>query len=93
MILQDDSIPRNEWKLARVVEAHPSAKSMVQKLQLLISDTRLDKGEPLTRSVYPEMPIHKVVSLLEANSHDLKHFIVCFHNLFLKENPTFRVNE
>lgn len=28
--LQDDSSPRNKWKLASVVEAQPSADGMVQ---------------------------------------------------------------
>lgn len=67
VILQDDSSPRNEWKLARVVEAHPSADGMVRKLKLLVSDTTLGKGKPHTRSVHLERPIHKVVTLLEAN--------------------------
>lgn len=29
VIVQDDSSPRNEWKLARVVEAHPNADCRV----------------------------------------------------------------
>lgn len=66
MILQDDSAPRNEWKLARVVEAHPSAEGMVRKLKLLVSDTTLDKGTPHTRLVHLERLIHKVVTLIEA---------------------------
>ncbi|XP_038549580.1 uncharacterized protein LOC119883123 [Micropterus salmoides] len=66
VILQDDSSPRNEWKLARVVEVHPSADSMVRKLKLLVGDTT-DKGQPLTKRIYLERPIHKVVTLLESN--------------------------
>ena len=67
VILRDDSSPRNEWKLARVVEAHPSADGKVRKLKLLVSSTTLEKGKTLTRSFHLERPIHKVVTLLEAN--------------------------
>ena len=41
VILQDDSSPRNEWKLARVVEALPSADGKVRKLKLLVNSTTL----------------------------------------------------
>lgn len=66
VILKDDSAPRNQWKLARVVEALPSADGKVRKLKLLLSDTTFDKGKPITKSVYLERPVHKVVTLLEA---------------------------
>ncbi|KAL4009472.1 hypothetical protein ACER0C_003324 [Sarotherodon galilaeus] len=66
VILKDDSAPRNRWKLARVVEALPSADGKVRKLKLLLSDTTFDKGKPITKSVYLERPVHKVVTLLEA---------------------------
>ncbi len=67
VILQDDGSPRNEWRLARVMEANPSADGMVRKLKLQVSETTLDKGKLLTRSVQLERPIHKVVTLLEAS--------------------------
>ena len=67
VILQDDSSPRNEWKLARVVEAHPSTDGKVRKLKLLVNGTTLEKGKTLTRTFHHERPIHKVVTLLEAN--------------------------
>ncbi|KAL6481772.1 hypothetical protein MHYP_G00098520 [Metynnis hypsauchen] len=67
VILQDDNAPRNKWKLARVVEVHPSADGLVRKLKLLVSDTTLDKGKVLTRALNLERPVHKVVTLLEAS--------------------------
>lgn len=67
VILQDDNAPRNEWKLARVVEVHPSVDGRVRKLKLQVSDTTPDKGKPHPRSSHLERPIHKVVTLLEAN--------------------------
>ncbi|XP_034058377.1 uncharacterized protein LOC117537302 isoform X2 [Gymnodraco acuticeps] len=66
VILRDDNLPRNEWKLARVVETHPGTDGLVRKLKLLVSNTTLDKGKPHTRLVYLERPIHKVVTLLQA---------------------------
>lgn len=67
VILQDDSAPRNEWKLARVVEAHPSADGKVRKLKLLVSGTTLDEGTPHTRLVHLERPIHKIVTVIKAD--------------------------
>lgn len=64
--MTDDNTQRNEWKLARVVEVHPSSDGIVRKVKLLVSDTTFVKGKPQTRSVYLERPIHKVVTLLEA---------------------------
>lgn len=66
VILQNESAPRNEWKLARVVEAQPSTDGKVRKLKLLLSDTTFHKGKPITRLVHLERPVHKVVILLEA---------------------------
>ncbi len=67
VILHNDGTQRNEWKLARVVETYPSADGIVRKLKLIVSDNTFVKGKPHTRSVYLERPIHKVVTLIEAN--------------------------
>ncbi|XP_067314466.1 uncharacterized protein [Pseudorasbora parva] len=66
VILQDDNAQRNEWKLARVVEVHPSSDGIVRKVKLLVSDITFVKGKPQTRLVYLERPIHKLVTLLES---------------------------
>ncbi|XP_023807775.1 uncharacterized protein LOC111946875 [Oryzias latipes] len=69
VILQDESVPRNAWKLAKVTKVFPSADGHVRKLQLLISDSALDgQGKRLTKPVYLERPITKTVTLLEANN-------------------------
>lgn len=68
VILHDDNLPRNEWKLARVVEAIPSVDGIVRKVKLLVSDTTLEKGKPNTRLVHLERPIHKIVTLLESHA-------------------------
>ncbi|XP_034069817.1 uncharacterized protein LOC117544663 [Gymnodraco acuticeps] len=68
VILQDNTIPRGQWKLARVVEVYPGGDGRVRRLKLLISDSTLDvKGKRLAKPVYLERPIHKTVLLLEAD--------------------------
>lgn len=67
VIVQDDTAPRNTWKLAKVTEVFPSKDGCVRKLKLLISDSALDdQGKRLTKPIYLERPIHKTVTLLEA---------------------------
>ena len=67
VLLQDDGAPRNQWKLAKVIEVFQGADGRVRKLKLLLSDTTLDsKGTRTTKPVYLERSIHKTVLLLEA---------------------------
>lgn len=66
VIVQDDTAPRTEWKLARVTQVYPGEDGCVRKLQLLISDSTLDKqGKRIGKPVYLERPIHKMITLLE----------------------------
>ncbi len=68
ILLQDDSAPRNQWKLAKVVEVFPGTDGRVRRLKLLVSDATLDsKGARISKSVYLERPIHKTVLLHEAD--------------------------
>ena len=67
VLLKDDEAPRSEWKLARVQEVFPSSDGRVRKVTLLVSDTTLDtKGKPKVKTVLLDRPIHKVITLLEA---------------------------
>lgn len=67
VIVQDDTVPRTEWKLAKVTKVYPAEDGCVRKLQLLISDSTLDKhGKRIGKPVYLERPIHKTVTLIEA---------------------------
>jgi hypothetical protein len=68
VIVQDDNAPRNEWKLAKITEVYPGEDGHVRKLRLLISESALDdQGKRLTKQTYLERPIHKTVTLLEAD--------------------------
>ncbi|KAL7859131.1 hypothetical protein SRHO_G00142780 [Serrasalmus rhombeus] len=67
VIVQDDTAPRTEWKLAKVTKVYPAEDGCIRKLQLLISDSTLDKeGKRIGKPVYLERPIHKTVTLIEA---------------------------
>lgn len=67
VLLKEDEIPHNKWKLAEVVEVHPGRDGRVRTLKLLLSDPALDKMERHTsKPIYLERPIQKTVTLLEA---------------------------
>ena len=67
VIICEDSLPQNQWKLARVTEVYPSADGKVRKVKLLVSDSTLDKqGKRTTKPVYLDRPVQKIVVLLEA---------------------------
>uniref|UniRef100_A0A8C5AX15 H15 domain-containing protein n=1 Tax=Gadus morhua TaxID=8049 RepID=A0A8C5AX15_GADMO len=55
------------FKIAKVTEVYPGEDGHVRKLQLLISESALDdQGKRLTKQTYLARPIHKTVTLLEA---------------------------
>ncbi|XP_057677992.1 uncharacterized protein LOC130907200 [Corythoichthys intestinalis] len=67
VLLQDDC-PRNQWRLARVVEVLQGTDGKVRKLKLLLKDAIHDSQCNLkTKPIYIERPIHKTVLLLEAD--------------------------
>ncbi|KAL7845029.1 hypothetical protein SRHO_G00235690 [Serrasalmus rhombeus] len=67
VLLQEDTTPRNQWKLAKVIEVYPGKDGKVRRLKLLISDSNLDeKGKRVSKPVHLERPVHKTVTLLEA---------------------------
>ena len=68
VLLQDDSTPRNQWRMAKVIDVYPGKDGKVRRLKLLISDSALDeKGKRISKPVHLERPIHKTVTLLEAD--------------------------
>lgn len=68
VLLKDEQAPQNEWKLARIAEVYPESDDRVRKVRLLISDTTFDnKGKLTTKTVFLDRPIHKLVTLIEAD--------------------------
>lgn len=66
VLLQDDCVQRNQWKLARVVEVTPGADGKVRKVKLLLRDSTQDNKGTHTNKTVLERPIHKTILLLEA---------------------------
>ena len=66
VILKDDSVPRNCWKLALVETTYPDADGYVQKVKVTVADQSQDvKGKRTGATVsYLERPIHGLILLM-----------------------------
>ncbi|CAI5660438.1 unnamed protein product [Oreochromis niloticus] len=68
VILKEDNIPRNEWKLARVVEANEDDDGLVRKVKIQIGQKELGKkGERLKQVSFLERPVQKLVVLVKGS--------------------------
>lgn len=66
VILKEEDVPRNEWKLARVVETHEDDDGLVRKVTIQTGDRKLGKGgERLVQPSIIQRPIQKLVVLLK----------------------------
>ncbi len=69
VIVKEDNVPRNEWRLARVVETSADDAGFVRKVKLQMGQSKLGvKGERLTQVSFLERPIQKLVVIVENNS-------------------------
>ena len=65
VIVRDEGLPRNQWRLARVVETYPSDDALVRKVKLLVADSSLDRcGKRSKLPVYLDRPVQKLVILV-----------------------------
>ncbi|XP_039547061.1 uncharacterized protein LOC120492841 [Pimephales promelas] len=65
VIVKEEETPRNEWRLARVVEVCKADDGLVRKAKIQIGDRKLGKrGERLTKPSVIERPIQKLVVLV-----------------------------
>ena len=65
VIIKDEDLPRNQWRLARVAQTHPSDDGLVRKVKLLIADSFLDRnGRKSKPPVYLDRPVQKLVLLV-----------------------------
>lgn len=60
VLIRDENLPRNMWKLGRVVQTHPSSDGLVRKVQIFL-------GKKNDISQYLERPVHKLVLIVEAD--------------------------
>ena len=65
VVVKDDHLPRNEWKLAQVQQTLPSDDGFVRKVVLAVGTRLLDNHGRRTHEVQRlERPIHKLVLIL-----------------------------
>ena len=65
VVMKDDHLPRNEWKLARVEQTLPSDDGVVRKVILAVGTRLLDNQGRRTNDVQRlERPVHKLVLIL-----------------------------
>ncbi|XP_045169607.2 uncharacterized protein LOC123532268 [Mercenaria mercenaria] len=62
VLLKDDNLPRNQWRLGRVVETTTDTDGLVRNVKLALPPVGSGKQSSL---VYFERPIHKLIILLE----------------------------
>ena len=69
VIVKDQNVARNQWKLGRVTEAHPDHDGLVRKVKVLVSDCNIDSQGKRTKAnrTIIERPIHSLVLLLESD--------------------------
>ena len=69
VLSKDPDLPRNEWKLARVIEAKHSDDGLVRSVKLRMSVDSIDKsGKRAHKPMELERPVHKLVLLLESET-------------------------
>ena len=59
VILKDESVPRNTWKLARVAATYPDADGYVRKVKVAVADQSGQSG-----ASHYERPIHGLILLM-----------------------------
>ena len=63
VLIADDGLPRNQWKLGLVNEVFPDSDGLIRKVKLLVGDPCL--GKPLNQRKFLERPVHKLILLVE----------------------------
>jgi len=65
VMIKEDNIPRNEWKLAKVVVANEDDDGLVRKVRIQMGQRDLGKkGERLKQVSFLERPVQKLVVLV-----------------------------
>ncbi|KAK2899432.1 hypothetical protein Q8A73_005517 [Channa argus] len=68
VIVKEEGVPRNEWKLGRVLDARMEEDGLVRKATVQIGNRELgEDGQRLVNPSVLERPIHKLVVLVENN--------------------------
>ena len=71
VIMKDNNLPRNRWKLALVEETYPDDDGLVRKVRLKIADRNLDKnGRPTGPATRLCRPVQKLILLLSREEYE-----------------------
>jgi len=66
VMVKDDNMPRNQWKIAKVQRTIPSADGLVRKVAVKVANRTVDhKGKWSVVLSELERPVHKLVILKE----------------------------
>ena len=65
VLLMDDNLPRNQWRLGRVTQTQPGTDGLVRRTQVLVNT-------PLQGLTTLERPVQKLVVIIEASDSSLK---------------------
>ncbi|KAK0143560.1 hypothetical protein N1851_018300 [Merluccius polli] len=66
VMVKDEDLPRNEWRLGRVVETYANKDGLVSKVKITLGDRNLNhKGERVCKQSIIERPIQKLVLLMD----------------------------
>lgn len=67
IIDSDETVPRNEWRLGRIIGTVSSPDGLVRKVTIALGDKKLNKkGERINKVSIVERPAQKLVLLFEA---------------------------
>ena len=68
VLIKDDGAPRNQWKIAKVIEVFPSADKLVRKVKVILgTNNLLRSGKRLSDLAVLERPVSQLVLLVEAS--------------------------
>ena len=71
VIVKDNTLARNNWKLGKIVEALPDDDGLVRKVKVMMSDSSLDRKGKRTKALsILERPVHGLVLLLECKMQE-----------------------
>ena len=90
VIVKDIDTPRNQWKLARIVETYPETDDLVRKVRIVLADdTSDDQGRSIRPVSYLDRPVHKLVLLLSRDKYEDQGFPTRSHALNRDHNDAW----
>ena len=69
VLVSEENVPRNCWRLARVEEVHTDQDGLVRKVKIVVSDSSLNhKGERVRSKTTLERPVQMLVLLMKSEN-------------------------